>query len=60
MFPKTSSKYSISTVNKYYEDIIQVHHFDLASVSKNSILIILKATEVLKAATLHSLSGRFL
>ena len=35
-------------------------HFNLASVSENSILTILKATQVSKAAGLESLSGRFL
>ena len=40
--------------------MIQGDHFNLASVSENSILTILKATKVSKAAGLDSLSGRFL
>ena len=44
----------------YHEHMIQVSHFDLASVSENSILTILKSTQVSKAGSLDSLSGRFL
>ena len=40
--------------------MIKSSHFNLASVSENSILIILKSTQVSKAAGLDSLSGRFL
>ena len=40
--------------------MIPGYHFDLASVSKNLILTLLKATQVSKAAGLHSLSGQFL
>ena len=40
--------------------MIQGDHFNLASVSENSILTILKATKVSKAAGLDNLSGRFL
>ena len=40
--------------------MIQGSHFNLASVSENSILTILKAIQVSKAAGLDSLSGRFL
>ena len=60
MLPKAPNKYSINTVIKYYEHMIQGSHFNLASVSKNSILTILKSTQVLKAAGLDSLSGHFL
>ena len=42
--PKAPSKYSISTVIKYYEYMIQDSHFNLTSVSENSILTILKST----------------
>ena len=59
-FPKAPNKYSINTVIKYYEHMIQGSHFNLASVSENSILTILKSTQVSKAAGLDSLSGRFL
>ena len=40
--------------------MIQGSHFNLASVSKNSILTILKSAQVSKAAGLDSLSGCFL
>ena len=40
--------------------MIQGDHFNLASVSENSILTILKGTKVSKAAGLDNLSGRFL
>ena len=57
MLPKAPNKYSINTVIKYYEHMIQGSHFNLASVSKNSILTI---SQVSKAAGLDGLSGRFL
>ena len=60
MLPKAPNKYSINTVIKYYEHMIQGSHFNLASVSENSILTILKSTQVSKAAGLDSLSGCFL
>ena len=60
MLPKTPNKYSINTVIKYYQHMIQGYHFDLASVSENSILTILKATQVSKATSLDNLSGHFL
>ena len=40
--------------------MIEGDHFNLASVSKNSILPILKSTQVSNAAGLDSVSGRFL
>ena len=40
--------------------MILCDYFHLASVSENSILTILKATEVSKAASIDNLSGRFL
>ena len=40
--------------------MIQGCHFNLTSVSENSILTILKATQVSKAAGLDNLSGCFL
>ena len=51
---------TLVTVIKYYEHMIQGSHFNLASVSENSILTILKSTQLSKAACLDSLSGRFL
>ena len=48
----TVIKYSINTVIKYYERRIQGDHFHLASVFKNSILTILKTTQVSKVASL--------
>ena len=40
--------------------MILADYFHLVSVSKNSILTILKATEVVKVAGIDDLSGRFL
>ena len=60
ILPKAPNKYSINTVINYYENMIQGSHFNLASISKNSILTILKLTQVSKAAGLDGLSGRFL
>ena len=60
MLPKAPNKYSINNVFKYYEHMIQGSHFNLASVSKNLILTILKSTQVSKAAGLDGLSDRFL
>ena len=48
MLPKAPNKYSINTVIKYYEHMIQGSHFNLASVSKNSVLTILKSTQLSK------------
>ena len=59
-FPKAPNKYSINTVIKYYEHLIQGFHFNLASVSKNSIQAVLKSTQFSKATGLGSLSVRFL
>ena len=60
MLPKPTHKYSINTVIKYYEHMILGAYFHLVSVSENPILTILKATQVLKAAGIDTLSGRFL
>ena len=51
---------TINTAIKYYKHITQGSPFNLASVSVNSILTILKSTQVSKAAALDSLSGCFL
>ena len=59
MFPKAPNIHSINTVIKYYEYIVQVHHFNVASFWETSIPTILKATQVSKAAGLGSLSGCF-
>ena len=45
---------------KYDEHMMQGSHFNLASVSENSILTISKSTQVSKAAGLDGLPGRFL
>ena len=60
MLPKPTNKYSINSVVKYYELMILGDYFHLASISENSILTILKATQVSKAAGTDNLSGRFL
>ena len=54
MLPKPPNICSINTVNKYYDHIIQVDHFNLKSVSKNSIITILKTTQISKVAGLGS------
>ena len=53
-------KHPINTQLTHYEHMIQGSHFNLASVSKNSILTNLKSAQVSKAAGLDSLSGCFL
>ena len=50
MLPKPPNKYSIITVIKYHEHMVQDHRFSLVSASENSTLNILKATQVSKAA----------
>ena len=60
MLPKARNKYSINTVIKHYEHMIQGYHFNLASISKNLVLTILKSTQVSKAAGFDSLFGHFL
>ena len=60
MLPKPTNKYSINSIIKYYEHMILGDYFHLASVSENSILTILKATQVSKAAGIVILCGRFL
>ena len=55
MLRKAPNKYSINTVVKYHEHMIQGCRFNLTSVSENSILIILKLTQVSKAAQVSSL-----
>ena len=57
---KPTNKYSISTVIKYYEHMVEGDHFNFAPVSESSILTILKATKVSKAVALGNLSGYFL
>ena len=60
MLPKPTNKYSSNLVIKYYEHMFPSDYFHLTSVSKNSILTILKATQVSKAAGIDNLSGHFL
>ena len=60
MIPKPTNKYSINSVIKYYEHMFSSDYFHLTSVSENSILTILKAIQVSKAAGIDNLSGRFL
>ena len=60
LLPNPPNKYSINTVIKYYEHVIRGDHFNLAPASESSILIILKATKVLKAVGLGNLSECFL
>ena len=60
MLPKALNKYSIDTVIKYCRHMIQSCYFNLTSVSSNSIMTILKATQVSKAPGLDNLSWYFL
>ena len=50
----------LNNVVKYYEYMILGDYFNLASVSENVILTILKATQVSKAGELNNLCGHFL
>ena len=59
MLCKPPNKYSVNTLIKYHENMIQRHNSNLASVSQNSNLTILKATKVLKVAGLDNISRRF-
>ena len=60
MLPKPTNRYSINAVIKCYEHMILGDYFHLASVLENSVLTILKATQVSKAAGIDNLSGCFL
>ena len=60
MLLKPTNKYSINTVIKHYQHVILGDYFHLAFVSENSILTILNATQVSKAAGIDNISGRFL
>ena len=60
IFPKPPNKYFINNVIKYYEYMILGDYFNLASVSENVILTILKATQVSKAGEMNNLCGHFL
>ena len=57
---KPPNKSTLNTVFQHYKSIIQSDSFNLATVSKNTILTILKSTKVSKAAGLDNLSLRFL
>ena len=55
--PKPSNKFTLNTVFQHYKCIIQTDSFNLATVSENTILNILKSTGVSTAASLDNLSG---
>ena len=57
---KPPNKFTLNTVFQHYKGIIQSDSFNLATVSENTILTILKNTKVSKAAGLDNLSGCFL
>ena len=57
---KPPNKFTLNTIFQHYKGIIQSDFFNLATVSENTILTILKNTKVSKAAGLDNLSGRFL
>ena len=58
--PKPPNKSTLNTVFQHYKGIIQTDSFNLNTASKNTILNILKSTNVSKAAGFDNLSGRFL
>ena len=58
--PKPPNKFTLNAVFQHYKGIIQSDSFNLATVSENTILTILKNTNVSKPAGLDSLSDRFL
>ena len=58
--PKPPNKFTLNTVFQHYKSIIQTDYFNLATLSENTILNILKNTNVSKAAGLYNLYGRFL
>ena len=60
MVPKPTNKYSINAVINYYEHMTLGNFFHLASVSENSTLTVLKATQASKVAGIDNISGRFL
>ena len=57
---KTPRKFALNTVFQHYKGIIRTDYFNLATVSENTILNILKNNNVSKAAGLDDLSCRFL
>ena len=57
--PRSPNKFTLNAVFQYYKDIIQTDSFNLATVSKNTMINILKNTNVSKAG-LENLSGRIL
>ena len=58
--PKPPNKFTLNSVFQHYKVIIQSDSFNLATVSENTTLTILRNTKVSKAAGLDNLSGRFL
>ena len=58
--PKPPNKFTLNTVFQHYKGIIQSDSLNLATVSENTILTILKNIKGSKAAGLDNLSGRFL
>ena len=58
-FPKLPKKFTLNTVFQHYKCIIQTDSFNLATVSENIILNILKITNISKVVGLDNLSGRF-
>ena len=58
--PKPSNIFNLNSVFQHYKGIIQSNSFNLATVSENTILTVLKNTKVSKAAGFDNLSGPFL
>ena len=55
--PKPPNKFALNTVFQHYKGIIRTDSFNLATVSENTILNILKNTNVSKTTGLDNLSG---
>ena len=58
--PKPPNKFTLNSVFKHDKGIIQSDSFNLATISEDTILTILKNTNESKTAGLDNLSGRFL
>ena len=58
--PKPPNKFTLNTVFQHYKGIIQTDSFNLATISENTILNILKNTNVCKVVGLENLYDCFL
>ena len=58
--PKLPNKFTLKIIFQDYKGIIQSNYFNLATVSENTILTILKNTNVSQEAGLDNVFGHFL